>query len=413
MTAPAATEPTRRRTKRRFQILIGLVVFIALLWTAGWFGVRHFVAGQVDRIEARATEEGATLACGDRSLSGFPFRLGVTCTPLAASCPAEEASFELAGLEAIGLVYNPGHVLFAAKGPMRANGPDGTSVDANWSSLESSLRVGISGLRRYSLVSDDLDATLAAPQRLGGPIAVKAAHAEFHLVPDPDDAGTIDVFTALDQFTATIPGQPVLPPVSQRMQIGVPETVLRASGDPVEAWLLSGQPIRIHQFEVSLAGFAAAISGDASVDANGLLSGQFIVRVSALDALPALADRIRPGSGARIAQLIGPISAFLRPVTVDGATWREVPVTVRNGRAAVGFIPLGRIPPLGERGVPPAALPSEPPPAPEPTLPAPPAAEAPAEPPVAAAPAAPAGDAIAAVSEMAESFHRTRRCAIN
>ena len=88
--------------RRRFQILIGVAIALCLLWTGGWFALRHYVGGRIDGLEAHAAAEGATLACGDRSIGGFPFRFDVTCMPLAAACPADipcsirpEASIQL------------------------------------------------------------------------------------------------------------------------------------------------------------------------------------------------------------------------------------------------------------------------------------------------------------------------------
>lgn len=347
MTVSAAGGPTkRRRGGRGFKILIGVAIALALLWTGGWFAVRHYVAGKIETVVARAEAEGASLSCGAQSLSGFPFRLGITCTPLEAACPAEDASLSLAGVEAMGLVYNPGHLLFDAKGPLTLSGPDGTSASANWSALQSSLRMGFSGLKRYSIVSDGLDASLSAPGRLAGPVAFKADHAELHLVPDPDTAGMIDIFTTVENGVTTLPGRPAVPPATSNVAIGVPEAVLKQRNDPVAAWIASGQPVRIHRAEIDVAGLSLALAGDATIDTAGLISGTFTVRLSALDALPALVDRFRPGSGEKVARLIGPISAFLRPVDADGKTWREAKITVQRGRAVLGFIPLGQIPSL-------------------------------------------------------------------
>ena len=46
-----------------------------------------------------------------------------------------------------------------------------------------------------------------------------------------------------------------------------------------------------------------------------------------------------------MAQILVPLSAFLKPVQVDGKTWRETTQTIKNGRVSAGFIPLGRLPP--------------------------------------------------------------------
>lgn len=436
MTIPVdgETPRARSRTARRFKILIGIVVAILILWTGGWFAARHYVTGKIAAIEARAADEGATLSCAEQSVSGFPFRIGVTCTQLQASCPAEEASLDLAGIEAMGLLYNPGHALVAAKGPLQLKGPNGIGAQANWTSLESSVRLGFSGLKRYSLVTDGLDAKLSAPQRLDGPIALKADHAEFHVVPDPDTAGMFDLFASVTNGTAAVPGRPDMPPLTSDVEIAVPKAMLARGGDAVAAWMASGQPVSIRRLELDLAGLSTAIAGDATVDGNGLISGKFTVRVSALDRLPELVEHFRPGAGQKVARLIAPVSMMLRPVSAEGRNWREATINVQRGRATLGFIPLGQIPPLRrtEFAAAPAAAPA-PAPAPVEAAPAPapslaPAAEAPAteapataEPPVATAaePAPPTPEAAAdahaaaaAIKDIASAVRSARRCAV-
>ncbi|SHF51919.1 hypothetical protein SAMN02745157_2284 [Kaistia soli DSM 19436] len=389
-TRPAPTRPGRGR--RRFQILLVFIIAIALLWTAGWFGLRHYVSGKLDALEARAGAEGAVLTCGNRSIGGFPFRFDVTCMPIAAACPAEAVSLDIAGIEAIGMAYNPNRAIFAAKGPLALKAPGGASVDANWTSLQSSIRMGFSGLSRYSLVTDGFDATLADPSRLAAPIPLRAQHGEFHVLPDQAGADMLDVFLSLDQFTAFIPGRPVLPPVDTDMAVAVPTSVVMAHGDRAAAWIASGEPIRIDQLDTTIGGVASSITGELTPATDGLLNGRLTVRLDQLDRLPDLLETLKPGSGAKARQMIGLVSALLRPVTVDGKTWREATVTVASGRAMLGFIPLGVLPRIGPEPVvqpPVSALPLPLPDtstAEEPAAPAPSAPAASANPSAAIAP---------------------------
>ncbi|MBZ9937350.1 DUF2125 domain-containing protein [Mesorhizobium sp. BR1-1-16] len=354
-TGPAPATPGKGR--RRFQILIVAVLAIAVLWTGGWFGLRHYVGGKLDVLEARASAEGAVLTCGDRSIGGFPFRFDVTCMPLAAACPAEAVSLALAGIEAIGMAYNPNRALFAAKGPLALQAPGGARLDANWTSLQSSIRMGLGGLKlggsgfgglsRYSLVADGFDATLADPSRLAAPIPLRAHHGEFHVLPDQAGADMVDLFLSLDQFTALIPGRPALPPVDTDIAVAVPAMLVTAHGDRAAAWVASGKPVRIDQLDTTIGGVASSITGELTPAADGLLNGRLTVRLDQLDHLPDLVETLKPGSGARARQMIGLVSALLRPVTVDGKTWREATVTVASGRAMLGFIPLGTLPRIG------------------------------------------------------------------
>ncbi|MBN9432728.1 MAG: DUF2125 domain-containing protein [Bosea sp.] len=358
-TSPSGAPPAARpRGRRRFRIVIGVVVALALIWTAGWFGLSHYLGGKIDALEARAAAEGATLSCGGRSIGGFPFRIDVTCMPVAAACPAEEVSVDLAGFEALGLVYNPGHALFAAKGPMTVKGPGGASLDANWTSLQSSLRLGFSGLKRYSLVADGLDARIAAPSRMTGAVPLSAEHAEFHVM--PEGGGLMDVALSVTRLTAAPPGRPSLPAIDADIAAAVPEVLARSRNgeDAAAAWVASGQPIRIDRMLTTIGGASADITGTLAPGADGLLNGKLTVRLDQLEKLPEVIDSLKPGSGDKARQMIGLVSALLRPVTVDGRTWREASVTINSGRASMGFIPLGTLPRIGPAPLEPVAPPA-------------------------------------------------------
>ncbi|MCX5477543.1 DUF2125 domain-containing protein [Kaistia geumhonensis] len=380
-TAPKA------RGRRRFRIVVGVVVALALLWTAGWFGLSHYLGGKIDALEARAAAEGATLSCGGRSIGGFPFRIDVTCMPVAAACPAEDVSIDLAGFEALGLVYNPGHALFAAKGPMTLKGPGGASLDANWTSLQSSLRLGLSGLKRYSLVADGLDARIAAPALMDGAVPLSAEHAELHLM--PEDGGLLDIALSVTRLTAAPPGRPSLPAIDADIAAAVPEAMARARNgeDAAAAWIASGQPIRIDRLLTTIGGASADISGALTPGADGLLNGRLTVRLDQIEKLPDVVDGLKPGSGDKARQMIGLVSALLKPVTVDGRTWREATVTIASGRASLGFIPLGTLPRIGPAPLEPVA-----PPPPASAEPAPTGPVASAEPTGPAAAIAPGGE---------------------
>ena len=60
---------------------------------------------------------------------------------------------------------------------------------------------------------------------------------------------------------------------------------------------------------------------------------------------PALAERLGLGSRNRLQNIIGMAGAVMRPAA-DNPAARDVPVTIRDGVARIGFIPLGTIPRL-------------------------------------------------------------------
>lgn len=88
---------------------------------------------------------------------------------------------------------------------------------------------------------------------------------------------------------------------------------------------------------------ALTVSGQVDVGTEGLLSGSLKVKIKGMAEIsrviavfaPELADQIEG---------LGPVLSALDSETGDNAI--TLPLTLRNGQASMGFIPLGRIPPL-------------------------------------------------------------------
>lgn len=340
--------PTPPRTARRFKIVIGVAVVLVLAWTALWYVGRHYAETGLASASAKLTADGGSLDCGAERTHGFPFRLTMDCAPFTVNLPAHSLSFALPGAEAITLLYNPGHAIAAAKGPLTLAGPEGLAVTANWKSLESSVNLGVSKLKRFSLAGDAIAATITAPSHPDLPSAVAATHAELHLTQE-DQADALGIWVSSDGLTESHPDQPTLPPANLRIHVILPGALQGYRSRPQEwlaAWEAAGRKIAIDTVGIEIGGFAAMTTGALTVDDSGLISGALTVRVDQMEKLPALVEMLRPGKGEEVAKIIGPLGMMMKPVTIDGKTWREVRLSINKGRVGVGFIPLGKIPPL-------------------------------------------------------------------
>jgi hypothetical protein len=96
---------------------------------------------------------------------------------------------------------------------------------------------------------------------------------------------------------------------------------------------------------VTMGEVSAGATGRLLIAADGLISGDITMRIVGLEAIPALAERLGLGSRDRLQNIIGMAGAVMRP-TSDNPAARDVPVTIRDGVARIGFIPLGTIPRL-------------------------------------------------------------------
>ncbi|BCP55344.1 hypothetical protein K32_39610 [Kaistia sp. 32K] len=345
----AAAKPRPRSVRRKFQFVIAAAVLLCAVWAGGWFWANRIAAERIAAVKADFVAEGGVLGCNAESLGGFPFKFTLDCAPASLELPSRGLSASVGALEAIALIYNPGHVLASVQGPLTLKAPGDLGVQANWSSLQTSVRVGTSRLKRFSAVADDLTTTINAPANPRLPTAAGAKHAELHLLQNDTDATSLDLAGTVDNFAVTIPGAPALPALSAQLYATLPGALpeLRDGHvDPLPVWLAAGGQVKLGQLSLDVGGFLANASGDLTVARDGVISGRVAVRVDQLDRLPDLAETLHPGSRDQVARILGPLSAFLKPVEVDGKTWRETTLTIKNGKVSAGFIPLGKLPPL-------------------------------------------------------------------
>src|SRR4029079_10060319 len=86
---------SRRRTGRRYVIL----VFVVLAVIAGWTGFWKFASASVQQIFdgwlSREANSGLIYDCGSQRVGGFPFRIEVTCDRASAVFRSNEPPIEL------------------------------------------------------------------------------------------------------------------------------------------------------------------------------------------------------------------------------------------------------------------------------------------------------------------------------
>ena len=86
---------SRRRTGRRYTI----VLFIVFALLAGWAGAWKYAAGQaeaaVEGWRAREARAGRVYSCGAQSVGGFPFRIEVNCERASALLRGEQTPLEI------------------------------------------------------------------------------------------------------------------------------------------------------------------------------------------------------------------------------------------------------------------------------------------------------------------------------
>lgn len=180
------TVAPRRRLLRRLFVLPVLILVAAGAWSGFWFYAASEVNVVADAWRAREAKSGRIYDCADRRVSGFPFRLNVTCDGVTATLVSQSAgqtaktpiTAKIRQIEAMAQVYDPRRITAAFHGPATISVSGAPSLAARWSKGQSSV-VGLPATpQNVSLMFDN-----AVIDRLEGSMQVllaSAKHIELH-----------------------------------------------------------------------------------------------------------------------------------------------------------------------------------------------------------------------------------------
>jgi hypothetical protein len=338
-----------RSARRRYVWLAAIVLLVIGLWSTYWAIARGMAQDLLHNAVAVARANGQEIACGDESLSGFPFHFQLTCAPLGLD-DGQGRALEAQGFRAVALAYDPRHVILEADAPLRISGitPSGLpgyGVLATWRNARASARLGDTGLDRAAI-------EIQAPQVLlteriddPAPIALVAAQdAQMHLRAAPDGSGDADVAVSGSEVALPAFDMPLEMALIARLDQGA--RLLGGSGADLAALLSRPDALEVTSIDVKGDGFALRATGTLSLDEKRRLQGELPLTVTGADRLPALLAPLFPeGSNASVA-LAGAIMAFGRPAELDGKEAVTVPLAFRDGVARVGLIPIAPLRPM-------------------------------------------------------------------
>ena len=377
MARTVASLQSRRRSARRYTMLVLLV--LALF--AGWTGLWKFAAGKAEETlngwRAREAKEGHAYACGTQTIGGFPFRIEVDCDQASAVFRGSEPPFAIKTSRILlaAEVYRPTVLTGEFTGPLTVADPgQPPAFTANW-------RQGHVSLYGTPASPEQVSLTFEGPSvdRVAG-----GAHENL-------------LSARLVDFTGRLAGgsvhdKPVIE-LSLRLERGSLPVVHPAATAPINAdiaALLRGlkdfnpKPwpqrfreiqaangrIDISRARVQQGETIAVGTGSLSITANGNLQGQLRVTVAGLepflnaigaqhmvqnsrdmDKLAGMLDRFAPGLGEVARQQAGAnlsagINLLGEQTTLEGKRAVALPLRFEDGAVFLGPIPIGRAPAL-------------------------------------------------------------------
>ena len=221
-------------------------------------------------------------------------------------------------------------------GPLELSLPQGKTVSADWSLLHASGRLARPLPKRLSLEGKDLSVSVT-----GQPL-FNAGNVQAHFRTAGEDIDLAASGAGIILDPAASQGR-AIPQFSYGVDVQVKNGVaLALSGEKDIARLLRGQSATLRAVSFDFAeGGGLTLSGPVSLDETGLLSGDISITFSEAEKLGRTIEKIAP----EIAAYVAP-SLSLAASTAKPGEDPRIDVTIREGRASIGLIPLGDIPAL-------------------------------------------------------------------
>ncbi|MEM8813808.1 MAG: DUF2125 domain-containing protein [Pseudomonadota bacterium] len=323
-----------------------LAVIVAIV-VVGWSGFWWFAASTVDKASAgaidRARSEGVDVACGNRAVSGWPFRLTLTCNRIGVASEGIDLSAD--ALRAVALVYNPSHLIIEADSPFRLAGSSPKdSADADWRTGRASVQLNQNRVDRASLSFSDLKVSAAGLAPFSRPGADRL---EIH-ARRADEPSDLDVALESRGVRADLAGE-TLPSfdldVLATVIGGAP--LLSGAVDSIQAALEGGNAsVAIQRALLTLGEAQVEAIGTLKLAPDGYLNGEIRVAVAGAEALGRELNGVGGLNLDAVRPLLTVLQSFGEPTDIETRPANAVTVLIRDGYATAGLLPLGRIDPV-------------------------------------------------------------------
>lgn len=352
------TRPSRGPSRRPWLIAAPVLVLIALAiaWSVAWIYAANRAEREIEAWIDREAKLGRIWNCGERALSGFPFRFELRCQqPSLETRGGDPVRITSVSAHAVAQIWAPNHIIAEFQPPAKVEDlATGRTYGATWKLLQMSGVGDLSGQpQRFSLQVHEPQVQETATA--GRPGATLAAHLfEFHVRrsaaqgsgggPDGLDyaagltAGTSTLLTALGlngpvdltlQGTVSAIADLRPMPVAQRLR----------------AWAAAGGVAKLDRIALTSPQVAVSAQGVVSLNPQGQLNGAVDLGFSGLTELTRSLDQ----AGAippELAPIVGALAMVGRQTTVEGRRGVSFALGFKDGVLRLGPVPVGVIPPV-------------------------------------------------------------------
>ncbi|MEP3199546.1 MAG: DUF2125 domain-containing protein [Lentilitoribacter sp.] len=327
------------KPRHKLILLIASIFIIPGLVTVGWHWGAEKLENVIENRITKIADRGVTITCNNLQIRGFPFRIGLNCDNTSFDDTKRRVGLTAGELRTTAQIYNPSHVISELDGPMILTNRNSV-VKANWQSMRASSVFDISNLARASIEATSIDLTTQI-SNLKELTNVSVENIQMHV---RENENNVDI--AASGVNIALENQLTNTPIKIN-DINIFATLhdnlkVLEYDQSRDISMLRGTKVTLHDFTIKGQQNVQLIAnGPMDISDQGMISGEIAVTVKNIANLKEVVSEINPTLTTNFSNLINILSA-LSPQNNPNEI--AIKISVRDGVARAGIIPLGRIP---------------------------------------------------------------------
>ena len=327
-------------------------LFMGLLfvfWFGGWFVFANFADRKVAESLVRIEDRGINVVCDNRTMRGFPFRIGVHCDRVNVASKRDTFRIEAGAVRTAAQLYAPGEFVAEIDGPLRS-WPGGVETTATWKQMRLFADAHLTG--GFDLISLNFAEIEVLSQQIEAAVGTGA----LHLRPSPENPDTgrasfqaMDIAGDFTGVSSVLQNGLQVPPADLgfdfTLEDGYRDIVLARR--PLRQIVADGGNLVIRSAVLAVPnGGLLGFSGPVELHDDGTISGKIRIGIAEPKAVLAWAGVV-DSKLTQLATGVGQAVAGMGKETNFGPQkMRSISVKIERGSVRLGFIEIARIAPL-------------------------------------------------------------------
>ncbi|RWC80997.1 MAG: DUF2125 domain-containing protein [Mesorhizobium sp.] len=329
-----SSDERRPGNRRRLWWLAAFILVLFAIYSAGWFYLANRVRSEADKAVATLNKSGIQAGCANLEVSGYPLSFAVSCDNLAYEDDAKNIAASAGSFNATAQIVQPLSPVANLRGPLRTSVPGMMPLWIDWDNLQANVKLWYPLPRRIALQAEGLSGQTDPADDTDPVELFSAGKASGQLQPNGADLDYVGSFGDLEIDPDAIGGR-VLPALDASGDVTLKNGVALV-GTQVKS--LRGQRIEIRNLDLSSGTGRVTVSGPLSVDAEGLVDADLMIKIKDPKAVASILAGAVPEQKNAIEQGFGALALL--------GSEPSMPLKVVKGKASLGFIPLGKIKPV-------------------------------------------------------------------